>query len=251
MAITATAARGTVRLRVTTAPGNVGKSMTVTATATGHAEIVRGWSSVPAPSTAVVIDHEAPLERDVRYAVLIDGAETDAVTVRLASDLPLLTDPIRGRHVPVIIQSWPTQSYERTGQELTIDGSPDPVIIEGVEMRPRSTITLIHPPTGIGAEDLAELLADRSVLRIRPTTPDLPDAWASTRARNRGRFSTATGSAVVDVLELQHIAQPDPDTTAIGATLGDLHDAVPTTLGAIHLRWPGTLADIALEDFTA
>ena len=249
--ITTQVARGTVRLRVTIAAGNVGKELTITATAAGRPmREVRGWRRVKAPTIAVVIDHEAELGVPVRYAVLINGVEIEAVTLVVPSEWPLLTDPIRGRSVPVVIQEWPETHYERAGHELEISGSPDPVIIDGVEMRPTSTLTLIHPIGGDSAKVLEDLIAQRSVVRIRPSCSGLPTEWVSVRGRRRRRFSTAPDSALVDVLELRHLGQPNPDEPAAGNTLGDLNAAVPGKLADIVTRWPGVLADIAFEDLT-
>ena len=250
--ITTTVSAGTVRLRITIAAGTVGKALTITAAATGRAaRTLRGWRDVPAPAIAVAVDHEAELNLPVRYAVLIDGVEVESVTLTVDAPLPILVDPIRGNPLEVIIQEWPAEDYERTGHEVTVAGSSAPVIIDGIETSARSSITLIHPPSGSTADQLADALRAGSRLRIRPACPDLPTVWASARGRRRRRFSTAPGSAIVDEIELRHTAQPAPDTAAVGNTLGDLHAAVPTTLAAIAARWPGVLADIAFEDLTA
>lgn len=242
---------GTVRLRVGLTAAQVGKALTVSATADGgQPRIVRGWDAVPAPLTAVVIDHEAELTVPVRYSVTLDGVEVEAATTTLPATFPLLTEPIRGTHIPVIIQEWPERSYERQGQVLEISRSADPIVIEGVEMRPQSTITVIHPTDGTSAADLVTLLAGSSVLRIRPACTSLPTEWVSVRSRRRRAFSRRPGAAWVDVMELRHLGQPAPDEVAVGATLGDLHEAVPGTLGDIRTRWPGVLADIAYEAFS-
>lgn len=246
--ITVAASNGTVRLKVTLSSG-VGSPMTVTATAPGReTRILRGWDAVTAPAVAVIVDHEAELNVGVRYAVLISGVEVEASTVTLASALPLLSDPIYGRHIPVTIQSWPEMSRETTGHELQVVGNPAPIIIEGVEMLPKSSITLIHPAGSAALLDAA--LTSSSVLRVRPSCPHLPTEWVSVRSRRRRKFSQRPDSADVDALELTHLGMPAPDTVGVGGTLGDLAAEVPTTLAAIAARWT-TLADIAFEDLTA
>lgn len=244
-----TAANGTVRLRITVDAGDVGEPVTITATPDGgETRIVRGWDSVPATATVVALDHEADLNRSTRYAVLINGVETEAQDITLTADLPLVSDPVGGESVPVIIQDWPEFDHDRIGTEVQVAGSSSVVIIDGLEMMPRSSITMI---VSAAAEVmLAALLADSSVVQIRPTLPYLPTVWASARGRKVRRFSRRTDSALVVELPLTHVAMPNPDDPAVGNTLEDLHNAEPGTLQDIADRWT-TLADIAFEDLTA
>lgn len=241
---------GSVRILWWSASSDFGKLATITVTTPdGASRIVRGFETVTVSEVAVVVDHEAELGRPLTYRSIIDGVTVDQVQVTVTSELPLITDPIRGRHVPVTIQSWPQVQHERAGSVIQIADSPEPVVVDGVESLGTSTITLIHSAGDDSADALQALLASSSVLVIRPTCADLPMRWASARDRTRKRFSRSPGSRWVDVIELVYLGMPWPDMPAQGNTLGDLHAAVPTTLGDIAARFPN-LALLAFTDVT-
>ncbi|MGN8690014.1 hypothetical protein ACTND8_08940 [Atopobiaceae bacterium HCP3S3_F7] len=249
VSISTTITGWTVRFRVDVDADKVGLPITVMATAADVERPVRGWSRPrPAPASLVAIDHEASLSHPTRYDVVISGRIAASATVTVPSALPVITDPIRGRHIPVTIGSWDEWAHDRNQISLTVARRRDPIILDAVEMLPTSTITLIH--TAGGAAALADLLQDQSLVQIRPTCPYLPTAWVSCGARKRSLFSHAPGSATVDQISVQHIGQPAPDTTAQGNTLRDLALAVPTTLAAIAARWP-QMIDIAYEDLAS
>lgn len=248
---------GTVRMQITVSTADIGRDMTIVATASGGVpRIVRGWDATPAPSIAIVVDHEAELNTAILYTVLIDGVEVDSLTVTVPSEMPLITDPIYGRHIPVIIQSWPERTHERAGQVLHAAGRREPIVIDGLELAPSSTITLISADPN-RARDLERMIADRSVVRVRPACGDLPTDWVSARDRSRRRFSRRAESATVDEISLAHTGQPEPGTPAVANSLAELDAYVtarlghPGTLSDIAEIWPGTLADIALTDLTA
>lgn len=249
----------TLRALILITGADVGRSMTVRVapdtppwgTAEFEAGVVRGWFEVPAPASAVIVDHELPLGVPVAVQVYLDGVLVVSGYAGYASvDAPLLTDPIWGQHIPVTILTWDVRQYERAGQVLEVSGSPSPVIIDSFERRATSTLRVLHRTGTDSASRLAARLAASSVLMIRPSCAHLEAAWVSVRARRRSRFSKAPDSAIVDELELVHIDKPWPDMRAVLSTLAELHAAVPTTLAAIRTRWPGTLGDIALEDLS-
>lgn len=214
---------------------------------------VRGWKAKIGgiASAYYVQDHEAPLNEPLVVVLSVAGLPDIVLDpVVIPSKLPILSDPLRGNHMPVIIQSWPEMAYERSGKVVSVVDSRYPVIIEGFELAPSSTIKIIHTQEGT-AEELEAVLRDLSVLRIRPSCPQIPAQWASARSRRRARFSNREDSVWVDTIDLLHTSMPSPQRESIWDSLQDLHAAVPGTLGDIHTRWPGTLGDIAQEKLSA
>ena len=244
-----TAANGTVRLRETIPAPSVGKVLSVRCTPTsGQPYTVRGFRDIEAPAEIIVVDHEAPLGQSLVYQVIVAGVVLSSATITVTSALPLLTHPVYGRSVPVTIQSWPERTHAQAGQVLPIADAKFPFIIDGMELAATSTLTTIA--AAAAHDDLEALLAGQSMLRVRPTCSHIPADWVSVRGRRTRRFSLRADSAHVDALELQHVAMPDPDTAAVGNTLGDLHAAYPVKLGDINAAFPGTLGDIAFADLT-
>lgn len=249
-----TTERGTVRATLTVTGADVGSILTVSIRGGDFDERpIRGWDQVPAAS-GVVVDHEFPLNVDFGIYVRegdITGPRRAFGWGTIRSDTPLIGHPISGRHVPVTIADWPDHVHERRGQSLPLARSRVPVVIDGHEQFPTSTIRLIHNLDPVSSARLADILGAQSLLLVRPSCTDLPMAWVSVRSRRRGRFSKRARSAVVDELDMVHIDMPDPSTRAIGATLGQLHMAVDDGYGRlsdIAAMWP-TLRDVAAEVF--
>lgn len=250
---TPTTDRGTLRATFTTTSPTTGEPVTIgIEDSRGHRHIIRGWHLATAPAVGLVIDHELPLNEEFTLHAW-DAQWVSLASVLglvLASDAPMVSDPLRGRPIPVTIASWPDRTAERAGQSLTVPGAKAPIIIDGLEHSPMSTIRLLHNQTADSASRLAEQLDQASLLLIRPSCPHIEPAWASARGRSRSKFSTRPDSADVDEIELLHVDRPHSDQRAVGATLADLHAAVPGTLQDIADRWPGTLLDIAAEDLS-
>lgn len=235
-----------VRARLALSPSDRTHSLTIRVSYPGGGYILRGWLHREGlGQDSSVIDHEAPLNTPLRYTVE-DELRTVLATmeVTISGDLPLLTEPVWGKSVAVTIQSWPHRSHVRAGKVVEVSDSPFPVIIDGFERAASSTIALIHTDPA-SAEALEEMLATQSSLRIRPSCPYLEPAWVSVRDRRRGRFSLRQDSAITDTMELLHTGMPSPGLEAIGATLLDLHEAVPTTLQEIYDRWPQSFAGLS------
>jgi len=245
---------GTIRFRLGIYSADEGFPATITVIHSRGSYILRGWNRRIAEDSTVVVDHEAPLNEPLRIVAEVhrEGIfPTIEKVVTVPSVFSLVGDPLRGGGVPVTIQSWLDLTHERAGKLLEISDSRYPVIIDGFELAPVSTITLIHNVEAGSASRLADMLGDRSPVRIRPSCPSMEAAWVSARSRRRRRFSGREDSALVDIIELVHTAMPNSDQQAVGNTLMDLNNAVPTTLLAISERWPSRLQDIALEDLNA
>lgn len=196
---------------------------------------VRGWDQriVGTAGQYMAIDHEAPLNEQLTVSLRVGTNAAISRTFTVPSNVPILSDPISGEGVHVTIQAWPEMAYERRGNTITISDSVWPVIIDGQEQAPSSTLTLLHNLVPSSAGDLERILSRGSVLRVRPSCPGMPAAWVSARGRRRGLFSRRPDSATVDVIELLHTAMPSPDVGAIGSTLQDLANMYPGTLGDI------------------
>lgn len=247
---------GTMRFRVALYTNDRGNPITIKVIHSRGEYIIRGWDhrleKDPTLVNVLVVDHEAPLNERLRVLAIVgDGERSDERFITVPSATPLITDPLRGLSVPVTIQSWPEFTHERAGKVLEISDNRYPFIIDGFERAPVSTITLIHNVKDGSASALADLLESRSSLRIRPSCPAMEAAWVSARGRSRRPFSKREDSAMVDTIELFHTAMPDGNQQAIGNTLMDLYNAVPTTLLDISQRWPLRLIDISLEDLNA
>lgn len=226
----------------------------------GRRELVMGLNGI-APTSGVWDDPEVPLGVPVFYEVDIDGQTayiSNTITVpgppiTGMNNAPgaIITDPLRGRTVPVVVLTETAKISRKTrNSAIDIEGQTARVILTHSEGAPTRQPRLLTE-TSEQAANLDEILAPGRPILLRTSCPTIPDRWLHPYGdRETDLFTDATSQVRVhqlgDTDELQ--ANPWPDHLATSDTLGDLNQLLPTTLAAIPARWPGTLGDLAGTD---
>lgn len=173
--------RGRVKI---TASGWTGTA-SISCTAAGvPAYIVRGADPIPAgtPDPVVVYDYEAPLGVPLTYA-LTDDAGTVQADTYIAADTAWLCHPsLAYLNRPVSVEAQTDSTWEGTGTEFDVLGSPYPLVLTSVRNSRSGTLQLI---VAVGTErfDLMNLLADGSLLLLRSPCASVDDSrWLHIRS---------------------------------------------------------------------
>lgn len=174
---------------------------------------------------------------------------TDPVT--LTADYPVLSHPVTGEQVQLTIVDWPELSYDNGRKVMRIPRRRSPVVMTGIEYMPTSSPELMTK-TAAEMRRFRALVEPGDALLLRPSCPGIEDAYMSLATRTEARMTVRAADQVrIHEMDADHVEAPDMHLRGRGDTLGDLHQAVPTTLADIHARWPGRLFDIADADLKA
>ena len=253
-----------MKVSVTTSPGGRARvTVEVEAGTTMRMSVYRvvggrdvpllGGRDLPAEST-VIDDVEVDLNVPVRWrAVLSDGFSAVSDFVVVTSQYPILSNPYTGRWVPVVLVSLGEEQAGQRGKAIDIEESDQVVFVYDVESAVRREITLMTL-TAAARNAFLELVAAGGPLLLRCACQRHPVGWfvrdggqrtsKKLDPLSRNDWWVHSWAATVSV------AAPRPDERPVGDTLGDLHQAVPTTLAAIAAQW-ATLGDIARADLKA
>lgn len=219
-----------------------------------------GEARVPVPGfqdlvaeTTVATDHTAPLNRNLTYtADLSDGTSVRSVPVQILADLPLLTHPVTGVSVQVIVQDWPGRTMDTPSTLVKVSGRRSPVVLSDVEGMGTSAPVLLTR-TRDAERDLGGLVATGDVLHLRTIYPEVPDAFLAVTSRQSARVLQFKGTSPerLNTLTSQEIGAEDMREAGQGDTLGNIAGAMPgATLGDLAALFPGgTLLDIAVNDW--
>ncbi len=264
MAISITAAEQTGR-RVAVTVAGLSSSVPAVDTLTlyrddldGPRVPVRGYLTYdPTTDGFVAFDNEAPLARPVFYVLEVTRTDdtiatyTTAAAVVLASDYPVISEPVQGDSVDLsAIVTWAT--LERTGRASVVDvvDRPDPIVVSAGLTSPSSSPTL-RTDTVAARRSVRTLLELSQVLLIRDPHPDVEDAYIVVGKVSEQRLTNdPTDVRRWHVLDVRHVGIPAVGITSPGDTLQDLADAFPGTLADVNAHF-ATLLDIAAADMAA
>jgi hypothetical protein len=203
---------------------------------------VRGGHAIT--GSTVLIDSDVDLNRPVTYLIRdTAGRSFTSAPISVPATRPVLSDPATGDHTLVTIVSWPKRVFDPQSKPLWPHSATAPTVVVAPEHLPQSSPTLL---TLTRAEEHAvhDRAATGRIVLLRPSCPQLDPAHLLITGRDVERATDRIDDeSRLHHLDAQHVLA-DLTTPAAGDTLGDLHQAVPTTLGAIHNRW-ATLGAIA------
>lgn len=201
----------------------------------------------------VIIDREAPLNRQVLYRLKYTDLTTLAnITettgwVTVAGTLPMLSEPISGQQQPVTVVQWPEITREARHEILAVSGRLNPVVITDT-MGPAESQAVLRTPDAAGMLTVRQLLATGAALLLRSACLGVEDTYLSVARHTEARRSNkADDPTRLHTLNVVQIDMPNPAIATAADTLQMLADAEPGTLADINTRWP-TLFDIATAD---
>lgn len=203
--------------------------------------VVRGAIDVglDSTSTEVVQDREYPLSKPFLYVLRYVDAVDGAVVVYSGwvsaptPELPRISDPVSGEGVDLTVVEWPSESFESRGTYLDIDGRPDGYTLAGSLRAPESEITL-RTDDAAGWRSLRRLLMPGGTVYLRPSTPELDEAYLYVQSYRVDRITNrASDARRLHLLQVRTVSITQPNIAAQGSTLADLHAAFPGDLGDI------------------
>lgn len=232
------------------------ETMSVFRSVAGVLTPIRGLQNVPAVG-ATISDNEIPLGTMVTYVVVLSNGlryysnpvmvQTSPASFGDQSSWPILSDPITGESVRVIIRDWPEKTIKNEGQRIRVRGRRAPIIVSDIEGTPESS-PVLETATLEDAARLDALLSHGEPVLLRAPCPGIDDAYLHVDSRTVARVQEhkPTHPGRVHTLSAVEVDPPDMHVRGRGDTLGDL-DAVTGTMGAVASRW-ATLGDVAAAD---
>lgn len=202
---------------------------------------VRGGQSAPTSTSSdlVLIDNEAPFNKDVRYVFIktyTDGTSSETVSnlVELTTELPWISHPITGVGVSLTIAEWTDLAYSARQTIVAVAGRARPIAISDRRLAPSSELSMLTK-TRADLLALRNLLSLGDVLLVRPVCDAVEGDYLAIGDVTESRVKPTGDGAGGDWRRLvnmscQSVDLPDTSIPAVGDTLADLNAYVPTTL---------------------
>lgn len=219
--------------------------VTVTRTAGGVSQTVRGGVNLPTPDgTFTLVDGEAPFDVDLIYSVTDPGPPetiTAAPTVVLASASGWLSHPgyvdLRVRVADETVDDW---SYAGRSVAHNVVNRADPVIT--AQPTDRGSGTLTFRVTAGDLDALVRLFADGWPVLYRGTCSNVPDRWQLVESYRTRVASRGTGTREVTA-QFRVVNRPADDPYVVTPwRLMDV-DAMFGTLAEVDAAY-GTLSEV-------
>jgi hypothetical protein len=220
---------------------------------------VRGFVDVEAPAsgTFVAHDYETPLARPVYFVLEVtreDGTRAEYVAgpVTLASDYPIVSNPVTGEHVELTLETWTDVAREGRGSVVAVHDRVYPVVVSGIMAGPTSA-PVMRTDTRQAGRELRSLLAGGQVVHLRVPELEVEDAYFAVTAHTETRVTNrGTDPRRRHTVAVAHVSAPLLEVPAMGDTLDDLAAAFPppSTLADVAATW-GTLVELAAADLGA
>lgn len=226
----------------------------------GARTLVRGALGLtPSGNALVVTDQETPFAVPVTWVLQQMGQdgtvyELASNTLTIETRLPWLTNPISGEGVTLTIAEWTeTTRAGRTGV-LAISGRAAPVVVADVRATPTSDLVVVATSRA-DLRALRDLLASGEVILVRAPCEAVETSYQVIGDVTETRLDPADGSSWRRKITLacQEVEAPDLAVEALGDTLQDLADFVPTTLADLAAAFgpSATLLTIAQTNLAA